>query len=294
MKTYSNCPVCEKTSFTDHIKCNDNTGSDESFQIVKCNNCGFTFTNPIPLESDIGKYYESDDYISHSNTNKGLVSFLYQKVRNYTLDKKVNLLKSQSDGINLLDIGSGTGEFLGRAKAAGFNVKGIEPSTTGREQALANFRITVNDESSLPTFKDNSFDFITMWHVLEHVYHLNERVIELKRLIKEDGTIFIAVPNLESHDAKKYKEHWAAYDVPRHLYHFSPKDMTSLMEKHGMKIVEILPMKFDSYYVSMLSEKYLNGKTSLVNSFINGFQSNMKGDPEKTYSSQIYMIKKAN
>jgi len=293
MKTYTNCPICAKNTFFSFIRCKDNTGTNEEFNIDKCSNCNFAFTNPVPLQSDIGKYYESQDYISHSNTSRGLVNFLYQKIRNYTLDRKVALLQKLSDGKNLLDIGSGTGEFLGRSQKAKFNVTGIEPSTTGRDQTKDNFGITVKDEPHLSDIESNKFDFITMWHVLEHVYDLNERVAELQRLIKKDGHIIIAVPNLSSFDAAKYKKHWAAYDLPRHLYHFSPKDISSLMEKHDMKVTQTLPMKFDSFYVSMLSEKYKTGTTNLFSSFVTGLRSNISGISNEQCSSQIYIIKNA-
>lgn len=272
------------------MTCEDNTGSDESFKIDKCSNCGFTFTNPIPIEKEIGKYYESDEYVSHSNTSKGIVNFLYQKVRNFTLDQKVGLLRRLSTGKKLLDIGCGTGEFLGRANKNGYAVEGIEPSPIARKQATENFNIEVNEESHLSSLPSGGYDFITMWHVLEHVYHLNDRVAELKRLIKKDGYVLIAVPNLESYDAKKYKEHWAAYDVPRHLYHFSKKDISSLASKHEMQVIETLPMKFDSFYVSLLSEKYKTGSQNLLTAFLTGWKSNRVASTGGGYSSQLYIL----
>lgn len=273
------------------MNCKDNTGSTDAFTIVQCTDCEFTFTNPIPLEQDIGRYYESDEYISHSNTNKGLVNFLYQKVRNYTLDKKVALLKQLSNGTELLDIGCGTGEFLDRAKHHQYKVEGIEPSCTARTQAIENYGLTVNKEPYLAQLPSSSFDYITMWHVLEHVYHLNDRMAELTRLVKKDGHIIIAVPNRKSYDAQKYKEYWAAYDVPRHLYHFTQKDIVALSEKHGLVVTETVPMIFDSFYVSMLSEKYKNGNGNLIGAFLNGLKSNSVAKDQGGYSSQIYIIK---
>ena len=291
MKTYDNCPICASSSFRDHMICKDNTGSKDTFSIVQCIECEFTFTNPIPLEENIGRYYESDEYISHSNTNKGLVNFLYQKVRKYTLDKKVALLKQLSKGSKLLDIGCGTGEFLDLAQRHQYKVEGIEPSYPARTQAIENYGLTVNKEPYLALLPSNSFDYITMWHVLEHVYHLNDRMAELKRLVKKDGHIIIAVPNRKSYDAQKYQEYWAAYDVPRHLYHFTQKDIVALSEKHGLVVTETLPMKFDSLYVSMLSEKYKNGTGNLLGAFLTGLKSNSVAKVQGGYSSQVYIIK---
>lgn len=291
MKEYTSCPVCDSKQFNTFNTCKDYTVSKNEFTIVKCANCSFTFTNPIPLESEIGKYYESDEYISHSNTSKGFVNSAYQFVRNYTLNKKVKLLKSLSNDKTLLDIGSGTGEFLNTSKSVGYLVSGIEPSATGREQSLENFNIKVGEEPDLDKLDANSFGFITMWHVLEHVYHLNERIIQLNRLLKNDGHLIIAVPNRESFDAKHYEQYWAAYDVPRHLYHFTPNTIELLFKKHGFSLYKTLPMKFDSFYVSMLSEKYKTGKSNLVKAFLVGLQSNLKAS-QNTYSSQIYIFRK--
>ena len=292
MNTISNCPLCKGTSFEKHLICKDYSVSKEDFTVVKCSSCGFTFTNPIPEENQLGRYYESEDYISHSNTSKGIVNKLYQIVRNFTLKKKVKLLGTLSNGKNLLDIGCGTGEYLNQAQQSGYQTKGIEPSSVAREQAIKNFRLSVSEEGEIKRIEDKSFDFITMWHVLEHVYHLNDRIKELKRILKNDGYLIIAVPNHESYDAKHYKEYWAAYDVPIHLYHFTPNTIKKLFENHGLSLHKTLPMKFDSFYVSMLSEKYMNGKVNLVKAFLIGLISNLKGKKDETYSSQIYIFKK--
>lgn len=292
MNSINNCPVCKGTKFKKHLTCIDYTVSSEEFSIVNCNSCGFTFTNPIPEENKIGAYYESDDYISHSNTSKGIINSLYQLVRNFTLKKKVRLLSSLSSGKNLLDIGCGTGEFLNQAKQSGFKTKGIEPSPVAREQGIKNFGLSISVESEIKNIKDKSYDLITMWHVLEHVYHLNDRIKELKRILKNDGRLIIAVPNHHSYDAKHYKEYWAAYDVPIHLYHFTPKTIQQLFKNHGLELHKTLPMKFDSFYVSMLSEKYKSGKVNLAKAFKIGLLSNLKAQNDKTYSSQIYIFRK--
>ena len=292
MKTYSNCPVCNHSQFDNFLECVDYTVSKESFNISVCNNCSFAFTNPIPQDSSIGSYYESEEYISHSNSKKGVVNGIYQLVRNYTISKKIHLLQSLGKGKTLLDIGCGTGEFLNACAQSGFTVHGVEPSETGRKQAHDNFKLIIKDESSIKDFNEKTFDFISLWHVLEHVYHLNDRIQEISRILKDDGYLIIAVPNRNSYDASFYKEHWAAYDLPRHLYHFTPKNIKELFSKHDFFLYKTYPMKFDSYYVSLLSEKYKTGKSNLLKAFFIGFISNWKAKREKTYSSQIYILKK--
>ena len=292
MKEYSHCPICNNSNFSFFKECKDYTASNDSFSIVQCTNCQFTFTNPIPIESEIGKYYDSENYVSHSNTSKGITNKLYQIIRNYTLRKKVKLLQSLNPNNKLLDIGCGTGEFLNQSKINGFDVLGIEPSEKARTQAKNNFHLEVKEESAIEKLGDQTFDFITMWHVLEHVYPLNERVQQMHRLLKDNGQIIIAVPNRESYDAHYYDKYWAAYDVPRHLYHFTPNTIAQLFENHGFTTHKVIPMKFDSFYVSMLSEKYKNKRSNLVSAFFHGLQSNLKSKNQNKYSSQIYVFTK--
>jgi SAM-dependent methyltransferase len=293
MEQLALCPICSGIKFTPFLACVDNTVSRETFQIVKCDSCGFKFTNPRPNEKDLGKYYKSEEYVSHSNTQKGFINSTYQTVRKYTLLKKLQLISKYYKTGDILDIGCGTGEFLNTCKNAKWKTIGIEPDEDARKMAKENYELDVRPESEIGNLPDASFDIITMWHVLEHVPRLNERVEDLKRLIKPNGIIIIAVPNSNSLDAKIYKENWAAYDVPRHLYHFNPKDIQTLFGNHGLNVFLVLPMVFDSFYVSMLSEKIRAGKTNIISSMWNGLRSNLAGlKSGKTYSSQIYLIRK--
>lgn len=293
MQNLTNCPVCNSTAFIPFMKCKDNTVSRETFQIVKCNSCGFKFTNPRPEPSELGRYYKSEEYVSHSNTKKGFINSTYQSVRKYTLLKKLQLISKYYKTGRILDIGCGTGEFLNTCKSAKWETIGIEPDDDARNMAIKNYGLDVRGEAELKNLHDESFHIITMWHVLEHVPNLNERIEELRRLIKPTGIIIIAVPNCNSLDAKIYKENWAAYDVPRHLYHFTPADMETLFRKHGLKVFSILPMIFDSFYVSMLSEKIKTGKTNIIRSTWNGLRSNLSAlKSGRTSSSQIYLIRK--
>lgn len=266
--------------------------SKAEFAIQECSACGFAVTNPRPANEDLGSYYESDEYISHSNTSKGLVSKAYQLVRTYTLKKKIRLLDEQLSGAkgDLLDIGCGTGEFLNACQLAGWQVTGIEPSTSARAAAIQNYKLKVLDELALTRLPENGYLAISLWHVLEHVPDLQERMQTLKRLLKPGGVLVIAVPNRQSGDARHYKEHWAAYDVPRHLWHFRPSDIRSLANQNGFTVDQILPMVFDAYYVSMLSEKYKTGTPNYLTAIWRAWQSNRNAETEK-WSSQIYILK---
>jgi 2-polyprenyl-3-methyl-5-hydroxy-6-metoxy-1,4-benzoquinol methylase len=291
MELLKNCPVCGSDSFDQFLSGKDYFLSDEKFEIVMCSKCGFRFTNPRPKAEDLGKYYESSDYISHSDTRKGLFAWVYQSVRKYTLRRKLVLIRKFQQRGKLLDIGCATGQFLNFMAQHGWETTGIEPDDKTRARAISEYGLNVLPEESLNSFSDSSFDIITMWHVLEHVSELNGRMLQLNKILKAKGTLIIAVPNSNSYDAKKYNEFWAGYDLPRHLYHFTKQDMKLLMEKYGFAILNIVPMKFDAFYVSLLSEKYKSGKMLWLPALWNGFWSNLKADGYSGHSSLIYIMK---
>jgi 2-polyprenyl-3-methyl-5-hydroxy-6-metoxy-1,4-benzoquinol methylase len=285
------CPLCKGEEFKNRFGCIDYTVSKETFQVVECNSCGFVLTNPRPFEKDLGNYYKSDTYISHSDTSKGLVNKLYKAIRKITLNQKYRLISPFIESNSLLDIGCGTGAFLNYCKQQGVSVNGIEPDTDARSFGIKNYGIDVYPEDKLHGFSNNSFSVITMWHVLEHVSNIHERISEINRLLTDKGRVFIAVPNHLSYDAQYYAENWAAYDVPRHLNHFDHKSIKSLFEQHGLQLERILPMKFDAFYVSILSEEIKTGSRNFVRGMYRGFISNLKAK-ETTWSSQIYVFKK--
>ncbi|MBL7932104.1 MAG: class I SAM-dependent methyltransferase [Bacteroidia bacterium] len=292
MFNYKNCPVCKQTDFKPFITCKDYTVSKENFQIASCTSCGFKFTNPIPDISKLGDYYKSEDYISHSNTKQGIISKLYHAVRNYTLKGKLKLISEYVSRGTLLDYGCGTGMFLKVCQDAGWKVQGMEPDAGARRIASEMKVKTYADKSELaPVLGERSVDIITLWHVLEHVTDLEDTLTFFKSRLSKNGALMIAVPNHNSFDAKHYKEFWAAYDVPRHLYHFEPKTISKLLAQHGFVLEKIVPMKFDSFYVSMLSEKYKTGSIRYLNAFINGLKSNLKAGSEMNYSSIIYVFR---
>lgn len=292
METINQCPICNHEQTNDFLNLKDWFLSQENFKIDQCQNCGFLFTNPRPYSKDLGKYYKSEDYISHSNTSKGIVNGLYKFVRAYTIKQKHQIIKIYKSGKTILDIGSGTGEFLNFFKQSKWDVLGIEPDEDARNFAEKYYGLRVKNEDFLQELSEEGFDVITMWHVLEHVRNVNERMQTIHRLLKNNGIVIIAVPNPEAFDAGFYQEYWAAYDVPRHLYHFRQKDIRNLTQKHNFRVKDIYPMKFDAFYVSMLSEKYKYGKVNYWNAFRNAIKSNIKAGNKNNHSSIMYIIQK--
>ena len=287
------CPVCLNKNIANKLHCIDHTTSKEKFTIVSCETCDFTFTNPRPKEESLGNYYKSEMYISHTNSSEGLFNWMYQTVRKYAIGTKLTLLKSVTDFGHHLDVGSGTGEFLNACKKTGFKVKGVEPSKLAREQAVSNYNLSVNEDTNLKQFKDDEFDSISMWHVLEHVPSLIETITEFTRILKKNGKVIIAVPNHKSWDANYYKEFWAAWDVPIHLWHFSKETIELLFNKNGFNLIKTKPMLFDSFYVSLLSEEFKTGKKKFINGFFIGIISNIIGlFTKRGCSSTIYIFEK--
>jgi 2-polyprenyl-3-methyl-5-hydroxy-6-metoxy-1,4-benzoquinol methylase len=292
MIVYKSCPNCGDTRIFKALSAKDHTVSDEEFEIWECTNCTLRFTQNIPDQENIGKYYQSENYISHSDITKGFINNLYHKVRKRTLLQKKNLIEKTTGkkAGNILDVGAGTGAFLSTMKNANWNCTGIEPDNSAREKALELYGMNLLEAGKIYSLPAESFDVITLWHVLEHVHELHKYAEQLKNLLSTDGKLFVAVPNYTSGDEKIYGEFWAAYDVPRHLYHFSPKAMEILLNAHGLKLEKMKPMWYDSVYVSMLSEKYKTGDSHPVKAFLNGMLSNLEAvSDEKKCSSLIYI-----
>ena len=297
MKEITTCLICGSAEQELFLVCKDHTVSQKEFQIKRCKSCGFKFTSPRPNDEDLGQYYKAESYVSHSDTKKGLINTLYHWARSYTLIKKLQLVMHYT-GLKkgrILDYGAGTGAFLDTCKKNGWDAIGIEPDPDARKVMAEKFSI-----SSYPVLTDAiaqkalyDFDAITAWHVLEHVPDLKETITTLRNSLKEKAKLIVAVPNPTSYDAIVYKESWAAYDVPRHLWHFAPANMERLMKDMGFKLIKTLPMVFASYYVSMLSEQYKTGSKGLLKAFWTGLKSNLKANKTgKEFSSQIYVFQK--
>ncbi|MGB8193066.1 MAG: class I SAM-dependent methyltransferase [Chitinophagaceae bacterium] len=291
---HTSCPLCDSADIRVALTARDHTVSKEEFEIWECGNCTARFTQSIPESDSIGVYYKSENYISHSNTNQGLVNKLYHRVRRITLEQKRKLVQKVTglQNGNLLDVGAGTGLFVDAMRKAGWKVTGLEPDEAARSRARE-MKILLNDAKDLFQLSAGSFDAITLWHVLEHVHDLHGYLEQMKLLLQQDGKLIIAVPNYTSADASAYGQYWAAYDVPRHLYHFSPASMKSLLKQHGFQMHSIHPQWFDSFYVSMLSEQYKTGKSNLIAGAWNGLRSNLNAlASSDKCSSLIYVAGK--
>lgn len=289
------CPLCGSTSLKRVMTCTDHFASGERFELHACEKCGFLFTQGAPVEAEIGRYYESSEYISHSDTRKGVMNTVYHYVRSYMLNRKARLVQKASAHKQgcLLDIGTGTGYFADKMQQKGWKVEAVEKSPQARLFAQEHFGLQVKDDSELFRLPEHSFDVITLWHVLEHLEHLNEVWELLYRLLDKDGTLIVAVPNCQSFDACLYGEHWAAYDVPRHLWHFSPVTMHRFADKHNFTMCLCHPMPFDAFYVSMLSERGQKHKASFLRGMLAGGRAWLSciGRKEKS-SSMIYVFRK--
>ena len=289
-----NCPVCNSTHIKKYLTTKDYFFTQESFGLSQCTNCTFIFTNPVPAMEDIGRYYETDKYLSHNSSQKGIISYIYNKVRDINLGNKYKILKAFKTKGSILDIGCGTGELLNYLQKKSWTTKGVEPNENARLIAEKDFGLDIMSEIDLNNYYDSKFDIISMWHVLEHVYDLNSRLKRVHELLKDDGIAVIAIPMIDSPDALKFKKYWAGLDVPRHLHHFSSYTLELLANSNMFNVVEKFPMKFDSLYVSWLSHQAKGSSLAFAKGVIDGLVSNVKANSKTNYSSMIFVLNKKN
>ncbi|AYN66070.1 class I SAM-dependent methyltransferase [Euzebyella marina] len=272
-----------------YLKTKDFSVTGESFELLHDSELDMLVTHPKPKNLDV--YYASKEYISHTDSNESFVDQVYQLVKKFSLRSKLSLVsKYANNNKSLLDIGAGTGDFALTAKRSGWSAFGVEPNVDARLRSREKRMELVSDISELPKRR---YQVITLWHVLEHLPNLESDIARIKNLLEDDGTLVIAVPNFKSRDAEHYQEHWAAYDVPRHLWHFSATAIERLFQKHEMQLIKKRPMWFDAFYVSLLSEKYQSGKQNLVKAFFQGLKSNWQGIRTGEFSSMIYILQKS-
>ncbi len=285
------CPGCHSPNIGNHFICTDYVVSGESFALSVCRDCELVFTNPRPVKDIIGKYYRSENYIPHSE-KKSAFNRLYRIARSMNIRNKIKLIGPTPAGGRIIDVGCGTGEFLAACKKNGWDVTGIEPfypaNTVSSELLGSSIHTDISQISG-----DNTFDLITFWHALEHIYEMHETVEQAKKLLSKSGKILIALPNRDSLDAELYGPGWAGYDVPRHLYHFNQNSFGRMIKDHGLKLTGTLPLRFDAYYISLLSEQYKKGSRNWLKSFVTGYKSNSYAiTNQQNFSSLIYVLKK--
>jgi SAM-dependent methyltransferase len=289
------CPICGSASPVFHLACRDATVSQETFDLMRCPACDFVWTKNPPSPDEIGRYYQSEDYIAHTDTRKGVINRLFHLGRSWMLGRKRCLIEKHlvGSGKNLLDIGCGTGYFLAHMRENGWQVSGVEPGEGARAFAQSEFGLNILPSEALDHFPSGQFDVITLWHVLEHIHDLEGTVKQCRRLLREDGLFVIALPNWKSWDARHYGSLWAAWDVPRHLWHFSPAAFRKGMERHRLSIFATRRMLLDAFYISMLSEQNQGHSLAPVRGLISGLVSNWVATWKKDRcSSLIYLIRK--
>lgn len=285
------CPICSNTDLRNSLICKDHLVSRQSFAISTCTSCGLLITNPRPNKETISQFYDSSNYLSH-NSDGSLMSRLYSLAQRYTLWYKFRLIKKLAKpGSRLLDYGCGVGQFMQYMESNKYQVRGVEPSEVGLSKAMSK-QLSVYRNLASVKEAEAKFEVITLWHVLEHVHELNVTIKQLKKLLSKSGYLVVAVPNTKSWDAQHYKEHWAAYDVPRHLFHFDDENIKMLLKSNRLSFVKKAPLYLDSFYISLLSETHVNSSNKIIKSIINGCKSNIYGARTSQYSSMIYIFQK--
>ena len=284
------CPWCGSEKAQINLWLKDEFLTKEDFHICECLNCGLQYTMPRPSKDKIGNYYKSEEYYSHQENKKGFIPRLYETVKKINLKHKYTLATKGLAKGKLLDIGCGVGDFIHTAEQKKWDCMGVEPSDDAKAIARKRVKANIVNSIELEQIPDNTFDLITMWHVLEHVDDLKWQVEQLERLIKPNGRIVIAVPNYKSYDGQFYKEYWAAYDVPRHLNHFNKQVITKIFKTKKLELMKTEKLIWDAYYISFMSEQYRIHKFPLIRGAYRGLVSNCKARRSGEWSSMVYVF----
>ena len=289
------CPVCDGTRLQRALTCVDHCASGEMFHLCRCADCGFLFTQDFPDEQEIGRYYDFPQYISLTDDRRGLVNRMYHRVRTHMLNRKAKLVirEAHRPTGSLLDVGTGTAYFADRMARAGWQVEAVEKSPEARQFALDKFGLKVKSPDEMGDFGVGQFHVITLWHVLEHIQDVGGALDAYHRLLADDGILLLALPNCSSFDARKYGAYWAAYDVPRHLWHFTPDSIQRFALRHGFVMTERRPMPFDAFYISILTEHHMRHTLPVARGMLTGCAAYFSSLVHKERSSSMtYVFRK--
>ena len=268
------------------MKIKDHFLSGEFFELVKDHHYEYYKTKPDVGIEQLSKYYDSEAYLSHQENTKGIKSFIYNIVKKYMFTRKYKWISKYVKKGNWLDFGAGTGEFLAFLPSKHWNKMAFELNRNAIQKIKSKDLRYISDYQQ----HDTSYDVISAFHAIEHVLDIQEWFNFLKRVARRNAIIAVAVPNYKAYDAKYYQENWAAYDVPRHRYHFSKDSIRRLFRENGFEILDEKPMPLDAYYISIISETY-KGKRNLFNALRVGLLSNLKALSSKEYSSNLFIFR---
>lgn len=287
---FSVCPICSHPSGTRKGPYQDHSISKEVFTISECDACNCWYTSPRPVQAELPRYYQSDAYISHTGSKRNLFERIYHLVRTRTLRSKHALIARYEPNGKILDIGCGTGSFLGQMKSKGYLTYGMEPDERARTIASSSSNVVANLEQ---TKSSAPYSIVTLWHVLEHLPHPSQTLKTIHAITTSNALLVIAVPDRESWDASFFDHHWAAYDVPRHLSHFRQTDIAKLLADHGFNLLSTRRMWYDAIYVSILSAQYKGLPVPFITGFVLGCWSNLVAFlTQRPTSSSLYIARK--
>ena len=282
------------------LSANDHLVTGRKFDILKNPETTILETHPRPTKEELPTYYDSENYTSHNDKSAGIVSFCYRIIKSISTRRKIRIGQNSlskntpQNKPRLLDVGCGTGDFLYSCLKKGWQINGIENNKNAKKNSRTEVSSFIFDDFEFLKSQPERFDIITMWHSLEHIIDLKQTIVDMKKLLTNKGVIVVACPNHKSFDAMFYKESWAAYDLPRHLWHFDKDSISKLFLEHNMQLTKTLPMYWDSFYISILSEKIISKKNKFLKGVIVGLLSNVSAMFSKEHSSLIYVFNKEN